>query len=125
MKSKEFKKEYEEAQKISRQNVTKGKEKAKKLIDNADCALLLQTDKGGAFIGNKIGVSECLCNLFDILLEEDVFTKEELIDLLNIVDNKTKVHKVHVEAAGQTLDKLDRLLDKAIKLQELQNEDED
>ena len=122
MKSKDFKKEYKEAQKISRQNVTNGKEKAKKLIDNADCALLLQTDKGGAFIGNSLDISECLCNLFDSLLEQEVFTKKELIDLLNIVDNKTKVH---VEATGQTLDKLDKLLDKAIKLQELQNEDKD
>ena len=122
MKNKEFKKEFNEAQKISRQNVTEGKEKVKKLVDNADCAIIIQTDRGGAFIGNKFGVSECLCNLFYSLLKHDTFTKKELIDLLNIVDNKTKVH---VEATGQTLDKLDKLLDKAIKLQELQNEDED
>ena len=114
---KEFDKELEKVRVESRKNVKKAKEKLKDLIDNAENAVIVQTDNGSAFIGNKYDTCQLLCNMFKHLIEEGAFTKDEINELLNHVDSSL--------TNDDKLERLGELLDKAIKLQELQNKKEE
>jgi len=123
MKNKDFEKELKKARVESRRSVTEAKDKLKKLVDYAENAIIIQTDKGSALVGNKYDSCQLLCNLFEHLLEINAFTKKEIIELLNMVDDKEKSKTI--EATEKTLNRISELLDKAIKLEKLKNKKED
>ena len=122
MKNKDFEKELKKARVESRRSVTEAKDKLKKLVDYAENAIIIQTDKGSALVGNRYDGCQLLCNLFEHLLENN-FTKKEIIELLNMVDDKEKSETI--EATEKTLNRISELLDKAIKLEKLKNKKED
>ena len=120
MKDKEFERELKKARVESRRNVNNAKGRIKKVIDDTEYAIIIQTDKHSVLIGNKYDTCQLLCNLFNNLLRQEALTKEEIINLLNMVCEEEQEN-----SNEEKLDKLSSLLDKAIRLQELQNKNKD
>lgn len=124
MKNREFKKALEEARKESKKNVDNARNNLKRVVDCAENAIIIQTDNTSAIVANKYDTCEILCHLFEHLIEECDFTKKELISLINIAEKTTEKEEKN-ESSEETLNKISELLDKAIKLQELQNKNKD
>lgn len=109
---KNFNQRLMEARKNNKGKFERAKEDAKRVVDNAEYCIVMATDNCAVITGNNADIRAVLAMLFDGLMTKGTLTKEEIIEILDIVD-ETPTRKNKKKNNNEDFDKLIK------KLQEL------
>lgn len=87
MKEKEMLEMLEKVRKRNKDEVNRGKEEVKKVLENASNCLIVATDRDCGIVGNNLDVMATLTCLLSTVLEETMITKKMLHEAVDTADN--------------------------------------
>lgn len=118
---KKFKSYKNIQKKIIQKEIQSGKKTIDNIINKTEEALIIVSDSGIVFLGNKVKLFEVLKTLAQKMYEEKVFTKDEMLKIINFENENSSSEK----AASKGESVLDDIIDLIKILEKLDNYLED
>ena len=115
---KNFNQRLMEARKNNKGKFERAKEDAKKVVDSAEHCIIMATDNRAVVTGNNVDIGAAVGMLLECLMTKGTLTKEEIIELLDIVDknvnakNDEKINKEDLDKVIKKLEELNKMLER-------------